>query len=100
MPHEPYSETFSEIDTIRRKLRFRAWHRGTKEADLIMGQFADANIETMDQEALAQFDAILDAQDLDVYNWVIGKEPVPAEYDNDLMKQIMAFDFRLPGSGF
>ena len=93
-------ETFSELDTIRRKLRFRAWHRGTKEADLIMGQFADANIETMNQTALEQFDALLDAQDLDVYNWVIGKEPVPEEYDNDLMKAVRAFDFRLPGSGF
>jgi len=93
-------QEFSELDIVRKKLRFRAWHRGTKEADLIMGQFADANINSMDQKALDQFDALLDAQDLDVYNWVIGKEPVPPEHDNEVMKQILAFDFRLEGSGF
>lgn len=93
-------QLIDDSEYTRRKLRFRAWHRGTKEADLIMGQFADANIKSMDLEALLQFDALLNAQDLDVYNWVIGKDPVPTEYDNDLMKQLLAFDFRLPGSGF
>ena len=93
-------QSFIELETTRKKLRFRAWHRGTREADLIMGQFADANIDTMDQKALDQFDALLDAQDLDVYNWIIGKEPVPERYDNELMAALLAFDFRLPGSGF
>ena len=52
-------ETLDPLDTLRRKLRFRAWHRGTREADLIMGQFADARIGTMTEDELAQFDALL-----------------------------------------
>ena len=86
-----------ELEKMRRKLKFRAWHRGTREADLIMGQFADANLDTMSQDDLDQFDALLEAQDLDVYNWIIGKEPVPPEFDNDVMKQLLMFDFVLPG---
>ncbi len=89
-----------DLEKMRRKLKFRAWHRGTREADLIMGQFGDANLATMSQDELDQFDALLEAQDLDVYNWIIGKEPVPQEFDNDVMKQLLAFDFVLPGSGF
>jgi antitoxin CptB len=94
------NEPMDDLEKTRRKLRFRAWHRGTREADLIMGQFADANIATMSPDELNQFDAILEAQDLDVYNWIIGKEPVPVEFQNDIMKQLLVFDFRLPGSGF
>ena len=93
-------EPMDDLEKMRRKLKFRAWHRGTREADLIMGQFADANLATMSQDELDQFDALLEAQDLDVYNWIIGKEPVPQEFDNDVMKQLLAFDFVLPGSGF
>ena len=91
--------TPQELETYRKKLRFRAWHRGTKEADLMMGRFADAHIDTLSPDLLLQFEALLNAQDLDVYNWIIGKEPVPAEYDNELMAMVLAFDFRLPGSG-
>ena len=90
-------ELMDELEKMRRKLKFRAWHRGTREADLIMGQFADANLDTMGQDDLDQFDALLEAQDLDVYNWIIGKEPVPPEFDNDVMKQLLMFDFVLPG---
>ena len=91
-------DQMDELTVIRRKLRFRAWHRGTREADLIMGQFADAHIESMDRQALNWSSALLEAEDLDVYNWVIGKEAVPAEYDNELTAQLLAFDFVLPGS--
>ena len=93
---EPRAE---DIETVRKKLRFRAWHRGTKEADLMMGRFADEHIGQMDWQLLDQFDALLEAEDLDVYNWIIGKEPVPAVYDNELWALLSQFDFRLPGSG-
>ena len=93
-------ETLDPLDTLRRKLRFRAWHRGTREADLIMGQFADARIGTMTEDELAQFDALLEVQDLDVYNWIIGKTEIPPEYRTSIMQELLDFDFRLPGSHF
>lgn len=93
-------ETLDPLDTLRRKLRFRAWHRGTREADLIMGQFADARIGTMTEDELAQFDALLEVQDLDVYNWIIGKSEIPPEYQTSIMQELLDFDFRLPGSHY
>ena len=92
-------EQREDLMTKRKKLRFRAWHRGTKEADLMMGRFADAHVDSLDETMLEQFEALLGAQDLDVYNWIIGKEPVPPEFDNELMALLLQFDFRLPGSG-
>ena len=86
-----------DLDIIRKKLRFRAWHRGTKEADLVMGRFADANLDGFGPDELAQFAALLDAPDLDVYGWVIGREPVPAAYQTDVMAQLQAFDFVIEG---
>jgi len=98
--HMMADETLDPLDTLRRKLRFRAWHRGTREADLIMGQFADARIGTMTEDELAQFDAVLEVQDLDVYNWIIGKSEIPPEYQTSIMQELLDFDFRLPGSHF
>ena len=83
----------SDLDILRKKLRFRAWHRGTKEVDLMMGRFADANLDSYGAEELAHFAALLEAPDLEVYDWVIGKVPVPAEYQTDVMSALQAFDF-------
>ena len=87
----------TDIEILRKKLRFRAWHRGTKEVDLMMGRFADANLEQFDQDELDQFAALLDAPDLEVYDWVIGKEPVPEEFQTPIMTALQAFDFTVEG---
>jgi len=61
-----------ETEVLRRKLRFRAWHRGTREMDLLMGQFADAHLNDFNAEELAQFSDMLSENDPDIYDWYCG----------------------------
>ena len=66
------------LDPRRRRLLFRSWHRGTREADLIMGRFADAHIEGFSDAELDQFEHLLDAIETDLLAWVTGVADVPA----------------------
>jgi antitoxin CptB len=74
-----------------KRLRFRAWRRGFREIDLILGGYADAHAATMSEADLVEFEALLDEADQDVYAWIIGQEPAPAERDTPLMQQLRAF---------
>ena len=74
----------------RRRLTFRAWHRGTREADLLMGRFADAHVPDFTTVQLDCFETILTLSDPDLYNWISGREPVPAELDNEVMRMLVA----------
>ncbi|MEN8721683.1 MAG: succinate dehydrogenase assembly factor 2 [Alphaproteobacteria bacterium] len=75
-----------------RRMRFRAWHRGMQEADLVYGRFADKHLETMTDEELAQFDILLELLDQDVLDWIFERQPVPAAYDWPLTRAMLAFD--------
>jgi antitoxin CptB len=79
------------LDTTRRKLRFRALRRGTKESDLVIGGFAEANLENLDSEQLQRFEALLDENDQDVLSWVIGMTPPPPEFDHDVLAMLRDF---------
>jgi antitoxin CptB len=74
----------------RQRLRFRSWHRGTREMDLLMGSFADAHIATFAPENLARYEAILELADPDLYSWITGAAPVPPEHDNEVMRLLCA----------
>ena len=74
----------------RRRLRYRAWHRGTKEMDLMLGPFADANLEAFGPPELDRLEALMDEEDTDLLKWVMGQEPVPADADADLLSMIIA----------
>lgn len=65
------------VEFRRKRLTFRAWHRGTREMDILVGKFADRYAPTFDQVALDQFEAMLTCNDPDVYDWYIGTTPVP-----------------------
>jgi antitoxin CptB len=64
-----------------KRMKMRAWRRGTKEMDLMLGPFADAHLAGMDPEALAAFDALLEESDQDLMRWVLGQDPAPAAHD-------------------
>ena len=74
----------------RRRLRYRAWHRGTKEMDLMLGPFADANLEAFGPSELDRLEALMDEEDTDLLKWAMGQEPVPADADADLLSMIIA----------
>jgi antitoxin CptB len=76
---------------LRKKLKIRAWRRGFLEADLILGPFAEAHLEAMDRVDLDAFEVLLDQPDQDLYAWIVGQKPTPAEFDTPLMERIRAF---------
>jgi antitoxin CptB len=78
------------MDDRRKKLKFRAWRRGFREFDLILGPFADERLPGMSETELDQFEALLKAADQDVYSWVLG-QPAPTEYETELLDAIRTY---------
>ena len=78
-------------DARRKRLRFRAWHRGTKEMDLVLGPWADARLAGMDETALDAFEALLEESDPDLWNQVTGVDPLPDGPDGALRADLIAF---------
>lgn len=81
-----------DIATRRRRLHFRCWHRGTKELDLMLGRFADAELDTLDEAEVGQLEALLFVQDLDLYAWLMRQAPPPPEHDHALLQRIIRFN--------
>jgi antitoxin CptB len=73
------------------RIRFRAWRRGFREADLILGPFADRHVPSMSPDELDRFEALLEQPDHDIYGWILGSLPTPAAFDDDLMARLRAF---------
>lgn len=73
------------IEIRRKRLRFRAWHRGTRETDLLFGGFADRHLAALDEGQLDRFERLMENSDPEVYAWVTGRKPIPPEYDHDVM---------------
>lgn len=82
-------------DARRKRLRYRAWHRGTKESDIILGSFADAKLPTLDDAGLDAFEALMDVPDPVIYDWVTGRVPVPDEMDTPLIRELLAFKIEI-----
>lgn len=81
------------LENKRKRLQFRSWHRGTREMDLIMGSFADLHVPAFDETALAEYDEILTYSDPDLYNWITGQEPVPANHINPVLELLLSHQF-------
>jgi len=80
------------MDARRKRLKYRANYRGFKEADLILGGYAKANVDAMSEDELTMFEDLLSAKDHDIYAWISGTLPVPANYDTPLLEKLKAFD--------
>jgi antitoxin CptB len=79
------------LDDRRKRLLFRCWHRGTREMDLILGRFADAEIADLTDDELAQFEHLMDVPDPDLYAALIGNMPPAPDYANRLFDRIKSF---------
>jgi len=77
-----------DIDARRRRAKFRAWHRGMKEMDLLLGRYADTHAATMTASELDAFESLLEVLDRDLFRWFTGEGPVPAEQDTPLFRAI------------
>ncbi len=81
------------MDPSLKKLKYRAWHRGFVEADLILGPFADAHLEVLDASELEQLAVLLDQPDHDLYAWIIGQAEPPEAFDLPVLDRIRRFRF-------
>ncbi len=79
------------METLRKKILYKATHRGTKEADRLIGDFAVSEVSNLDEKLLNEFDLLLDVPDVDLVNWVLEREPVKKEYNNNVLRQIKIF---------
>ncbi len=82
------------LEPRRRRALFRAWHRGTREMDLLLGRFADAYIEALSEADLAHLEALMEVPDRDLFAWVTGRDPVAANYRTPLYRALVAFHAR------
>ncbi len=76
-----------------RRLRWRATHRGTREADMMIGAFFEAHHQQWGSQERDWFDALLREQDVDIMAWAIGTQPVPQRFDGPLMKDMQKLDY-------
>jgi antitoxin CptB len=79
------------LDLRRRKLLFRAWHRGLREVDLILGRFADSMIEDLSEAELTEFETLMDVPDGELLAWLTGEAAVPASHDGPLLRRLRDF---------
>lgn len=89
------SRSSEGLDARRRRLLFRAWHRGMREVDLITGRFADAHIGTLSEAEVDDFERLMDVPEPELLAWVTGAEATPAAYDTALFRKMC--DFRAGG---
>jgi antitoxin CptB len=87
------------MDHRRKKLQFRAWRRGFREIDLILGRFADRKLVDLDEAGLDAFERLLEANDQDVYEWITEQAAAPAEYDTSTLALIRAFRSEIVSQG-
>jgi antitoxin CptB len=84
----------NDSDVRRRRLLFRSWHRGTQESDLILGSFAETSLKGFDSTQLDRFEALLDCDDTDLFDWMFGGSAPPPEHDHDVMRLLRDFCIR------
>jgi antitoxin CptB len=81
----------ADIDPRRKRILFRCWHRGIREMDLVLGAFADAEIETLSDIELDELERIMAEEDNDLIKWVTGEKPVPDTFRDGLFPRIAAY---------
>ncbi|OPB31672.1 succinate dehydrogenase assembly factor 2 [Bartonella sp. AR 15-3] len=85
----------NQLDSRRRRLIFRAWHRGIREIDLIFGQYVDAHINKMSDQTVSKLEYIMSFEDRDLLTWITGEVSVPSEVDSPLFRDIINYCSRI-----
>ena len=76
------------MEIYLKKLLFKASHRGTKEMDIILGNFAKKNLDTMNTDNLKLFEELLEVPDPDLYKWFTSDDIIIPEKFLNLVKEI------------
>ena len=80
-------------DDRLKRLRFRAWHRGTREADYMIGGYFDAHHAGWSDADLEWFETLLAEEDVDIMAWAIGTQAVPERYQGEMMRAFQQLDY-------
>lgn len=88
-----HNETCMDPDTRLKRLHFRAHHRGTREADLMIGGYFDAHAARWSAADIDLFEALLEEQDVDIMAWALGTQPVPARWEGPMIQAMRAIDY-------
>jgi antitoxin CptB len=84
----------TDSDEIRRKrLLFRSWHRGTREADLLLGSFAERHLSEFSGSDLDSYERLLEENDADLWDWLTGQAAAPAEHQSPILRRIQSFKY-------
>ena len=89
MPESTLSS--AELDPRRRRILFRAWRRGLREMDFLMGGFADAELPTLPESDLDDLERLLEVQDRDALTWLTGEAELPPEHDTPVFRKLKRF---------
>ncbi|MDB5690418.1 MAG: hypothetical protein JWL91_2294 [Sphingomonas bacterium] len=81
------------LDNRLKRLRFRAWHRGTKEADLLVGGFFDTHSASWQEAEIAWFEALIAEEDVEIMAWAIGTATPPPRYEGAMMQAMRRLDY-------
>lgn len=76
-----------------RRIRFRAWHRGTREADYMIGGFFDRYHSAWSEAEIAWFEALIEEDDVDIMAWALGTQVVPEQFAGAQMELMRKLDY-------
>tara|TARA_Y100001935_G_scaffold224747_1_gene201405 strand:- start:329 stop:601 length:273 start_codon:yes stop_codon:yes gene_type:complete len=76
---------------FQNRLIYRSWHRGTKELDLILGNYITENINQMSKDDINDYEALLNSEDPDIYKWIVKFEVPTDNALNDIVIKIRAY---------
>lgn len=79
------------MDARKKRLKLRAWRRGTRELDLIFGTVVDRLLPEMTDAQMDQIETLLGEPDMEVYAWITGSSPVPPEFDHEMFRELQDF---------
>ena len=80
-------------DARLKRLHFRAWHRGTREADYMIGGFFDRHHPGWSEAELEWFEALLEEDDVEIMAWALGSAQAPENYAGPLMQALQKLDY-------
>ncbi|HEX9491030.1 MAG TPA: succinate dehydrogenase assembly factor 2 [Stellaceae bacterium] len=81
-------------DIRRKRLLFRSWHRGVREADLLLGSFAERHLAELSDAQLDRYEALLANSDGVILDWITGRVVPPPEQDSDVLRLLTNFRYR------
>jgi antitoxin CptB len=82
-----------DSDARLKRLRFRAWHRGVREADLMVGGFFDAHASSWNEAETSWFERLLEEQDVDIMAWALGTAEPPERFEGPMMGRLRQLDY-------